>query len=366
MTSKDLKQIFPSWYKEWLFGSLGIRDGQEISEKYLTPISQLNKNWLAEHPEQEVYRSKSRNVAISYALYYMTINIPKLWMILNNSGIWRNRELHDIDTIVEFGCGPGTFLWSYLFYLQETAPKQLQKLKKIRGIDISPAYINVAQRLFRTLRTNSAYAHIEAEFICGKWEDHVDDSISQLGIFGNSLIESSTDLGSIPMGYSNLLIIEPGTRQHFQKLRLVRDTLFSQHWHIHFPCSGGSKCPMDEYNWCHFYINRFLLPFVQKMSSAANRRNHRHNFSAFLFSRQENQLNESCWRILSPTRKIRRAAIRYICNGNQMFEATLGRRARNESNKAFIDMQAGSMGVSTSRFQKSRFSDTDSFKSFSP
>lgn len=366
MDPKDLKEIFPSWYKEWLFCSLGIKNGQEISEKYLAPLSQLNKSWLAGDQEQEQYSWNNHTVAISYALYYMTINIPKLWMVLNNSGIWRQRELNEIDTLVEFGCGPGTFLWSYLFYLQATAPEQLKRLKKIRGIDISPAHLKVAQQLFRNLRANPAFAHIEAEFICGKWEESINDRGYQLGIFGNSLIESSTDLTSISQKYSSLLIIEPGTLQHFQRLRMVRDSLFSQRWHIHFPCSGGKKCPMSNENWCHFHVNCFLLPFVQKISSAANKRNHRHNFSAFLFSQQENQLSEKCWRILSQTRKVRRTAIRYICNGNKMFEASLGRRSRNETNKSFIDMEAGCMGVSTSHFQKKRFNETDNFIYYSP
>lgn len=363
MTPKELQKIFPPWYKKWLFFSLDLRDGEEISEKYLAPLFRLNKSWLEENTSHEAYSWNEHDVATSYALYYMTINIPKLWMVLGNSGVWRQRELKEIDSLVEFGCGPGTFLWSYLFYLRAMAPEQLQKIKQIRGIDISPTNVKIAEQLFSKLRVKKAFAHINAEFICGRWEDHISTSNCQLSIVGNSIIESSIDLTACQDQFSNLLVIEPGTLKHFQRLRILRNSFISQGWHIHFPCSGGCKCPMNADNWCHFHVNRFLLPFVQRMSSAGKRRNHRHNFSAFLFSRQENQLNKESWRILSPARKINRSVMRYICNGDKMFEAVLGRKARSEANKQFIDMEAGCTGQCSSRFPNKRLTENDTFSS---
>ena len=361
MTPKDLQQIFPPWYKDWLFSGLGLNDGAETSDKYLAPLHWFNKNWLEENYTHEDYSWNKINVATSYALYYMSINIPKLWMVLGNSGVWRQRELKEIDSLIELGCGPGTFLWSFLFYLYSVAPEQLQKIKHICGVDTSPIYLQIAEQLFEKLLEEKAFAHIDAEFVCGRWEDYVTKHHCQLSIFGNSLVESSFDLNTFDLQFLNLLIIEPGTLKHFQRLRTLRDNLRSHGWHIHFPCTGGDKCPMSDDNWCHFHVNRFLLPFVQKMSSAGNRRNHRHNFCAFLFSRLDNQLNQDSWRILSRPRKVKRSVMRYICNGDRMFEAVLSRKARDTRNKDFIELEIGSIGRSSSRFLDTRFDRRDDF-----
>ena len=46
-----------------------------------------------------------------------------------------------------------------------------------------------------------------------------------------------------------------------------------------------------------------------------------------------------------------------------MFEAVLGRKARSEANKQFIDMEAGCMGQCSSRFPNKRFTEKDTFSS---
>ncbi|NQZ59248.1 MAG: hypothetical protein HRT88_17480, partial [Lentisphaeraceae bacterium] len=252
-------------------------------------------------------------------------------------------------------------LWAYLFYLYSVKPQQLAKITKIRGVDISSANLEIAQKLFNKLKAKKAFSHIEAEFVCGKWEDEVQNGHEELSIFGNSLIESSVDLTSLEDKFNNILIIEPGTQKHFQRLKTLRDSMISKNWNIHFPCSSGTTCPMATDNWCHFHVNRFLLPFIQKMSNAAKRRNHRHHFSAFLFSRKESQLSNKHWRLLSSVRKVKRSGIRYICNGEKMFEAVLPRKARSEENKDFITQEAGQLAYSLSTFKNKRISENETF-----
>jgi len=357
------KNTFPQWYKEWLFSSLNIEDGDESNEKYLNPLFSLNKNWLKENYKQAEYEWDENDVATAYALYYMTINIPKLWMVLKNSGQWENTIIYDIESVTEFGSGPGTFLWSYLFYLRAHKPKALAKLKKITAVDISEEHLKVAKELFSGLLKFKEFKHIKAEFVCGKWQDYFSEKSSNLNIFGNSLIESGIEENFIQnSNLKNILIIEPGTLEQFKRLRTIKDTLSPTDWSIHFPCPSVSKCPMKEDNWCHFHINRFILPFIQKMSSAAGRRNHRHNFSAFLISKHNNNSNEQHFRVLSPNRKVKRTSIRYICNGKKLVEAVLNRKERSELNKDFITCETACYCETSSKLKKSRILSTESFK----
>ena len=363
MGIEKLKDTFPDWYKSWLFSSLSIKDGEESSEKYLSPLFSLNKNWLKENYNQNDYKWDAKDVARSYALYYMTINIPKLWMVLLNSGHWQEKHINDVKSVTEFGSGPGTFLWSYLFYLRKHKPEALKSLEKICAVDISQEHLDVGRELFENLKKYKEFNHLEAEFICGDWKDNYQKTGSDLNIFGNSLIESGIESDFIQnSNFENILIIEPGTLEQFKRLRKVKDSLSPEDWGIHFPCPNMAVCPMKEDNWCHFHVNRFILPFIQKMSSAAGRRNHRHNFSAFLISKHNNRSNEQHFRVLSPNRKVKRTSIRYICNGKKLYEAVLNRKERSELNKDFINCETASYCETSSKLKNSRLQSADTFK----
>ena len=356
------KSLFPSWYKEWLFTSLNIKDGLETSERYLAPLFSLNKNWLKENYNQKDYSWDERDVAKSYALYYMTINIPKLWMVLNNSGQWKKTEINKVHSITEYGCGPGTFLWSYLFYLYKYQPEALSKLNKITAIDISKEHLSIAKKLFLELKKHKEFSHIEAEFIESEWQNCIGDNKSDLCIFGNSLIESGVEPSFLNIdSLKNILIIEPGTLEQFKRLRLLKDHFAANDWHTHFPCTSNGTCPIDPSNWCHFSINRFILPFIQKISSASGRKNHKHNFSAFLISKHNSELTEQHWRVLSANRKVKRTSIRYVCNGKKLIEAVLSRKERSEINKDFITCETASCCYTSANFKKSRLLANDAF-----
>lgn len=357
------KSTFPVWYKDWLFKSLAVKDGEESSEKYLAPLFSLNKNWLKENYKQKEYSWDAQDVARSYALYYMTINIPKLWMVLKHAGEWQNEALNSIESITEFGSGPGTFLWSFLFYLKAHKPDALARLKSIKAVDISGEHLNIAKDLFTNLQSYDEFKHLKAEFIQKNWQETFDENSSDLNIFGNSLIESGMEPDFIQKSdLQNVLIIEPGTLEQFKRLRKIKDSLSAQDWHIHFPCPTMNKCPMKEDNWCHFHVNRFIQPFIQKMSSAAGRKNHRHNFSAFLISKHNNKSSLQHYRILSPNRKVKRTSIRYICNGKNLHEAVLNRKERSELNKDFISCETASCCETSSKLKKSRILAVESFK----
>lgn len=362
MGVKKLQSLFPEWYKEWLYKSLSLKDGEEISQTILEPLYSLNKNWLKENYNQQEYAWDSSQVARSYALYYMTINIPKLWMTLSNSNQWEQKCLSEVKTVSEFGSGPGTFLFSYLFYLYSQHPEALKSLEKITAVDISEEHLKVAKSLFENLKNIEGFEHINAEFIHAGWIDEFTNHSADLNIFGNSLIESGIDDKILEnKGLKNILIIEPGTKEHFTRLKNLKGKFQQHDWHTHFPCPTDGKCPMSEDNWCHFRINRFMLPFIQRMSAAAGRRNHNHNFTSFLISKHNNDYNEENWRVLSSNRKVKRTSIRYICNGKRMIEAVLNRKERSELNSDFINCETGCCCYSSGEFRQSRLKAADSF-----
>jgi ribosomal protein RSM22 (predicted rRNA methylase) len=366
MANDKLSTSFPDWFSDWLFQSLQIAPGNEIKEEYLKAIIALNKNWLAENYEQDDYNWESLTVAQAYALYYMPANIPKLWKVLENSPYWTSKSAPHISDITEFGCGPGTFLWSYLIYQSENHPEQLKTIKHIRGIDTSLQNLKIAEELYKQLRNRPAFKHITAEFIHADWQEHVkkEDDYSQenqLVIFGNSLIETTAGIPLLKqMKLNNLLVLEPGTSEHFKRLKELRNYLIESGLNIHFPCSGHSACPMQENNWCHFHVNRFFLPHVQRMSNAAGRRNHRHHFCAFLAGKNLPEHSKK-WRILSSPRKSKGSVIRFVCNGKSLKEVVVNKKQKSDLNRDFINADTGRLAQCSSPLQDNRLKESDSF-----
>lgn len=52
-----------------------------------------------------------------------------------------------------------------------------------------------------------------------------------------------------------LLIIEPGTTLHFQRLLQVRDYMLSKNAYLWGPCCHNDTCPIVKNDWCHFGLN---------------------------------------------------------------------------------------------------------------
>ena len=365
---QKLKQIFPDWYELWLFSALKFDEQSILNEDVLKPIIALNTHWLKENYEKEKYEWDSEQVARAYALYYMTANLPKLWMVFSKSKEWQNSISSNITELTEFGCGPGTFLWSYLFYIYKFNPKQLKKITKIRGIDHSQENLRIADKLYKELIKQEEFSHIHAEFKFAEWPTAIKriPEVSQdhhLSIFGNSLIESTNYMADLTqLKINNLLILEPGTNKHFQRLRKIRDQLVEDNYTIHFPCSGNTKCPMPIDNWCHFNVNRFLLPFMQKISNAAGRRNHKHHFSGFLFSKHGCTEQKKLWRVLSNPRKAKGSVIRYLCDAQNVKEVVLNKKDKSDANRDFIKAELGDLANCSSELKNNRLYKQDSFK----
>ena len=361
MGINDLKEYFPVWYEEWLFQALSIKKGDETKDDFLKPLFNLNKNWLKENYDKKETSWDDLHVAKAYAVYYMSINIPKLWMVLDNSTKWTPEG---ITTVTDYGCGPGTFLWSYLFYLRKRFPEQLQKMTTVKGVDSSPANLEIAQSLFEDLKKIKEFKHLTAEFSEGKWQDHYEQDSSDLKIFGNALVESTESMDLIlETPFKNMLIIEPGTSKHFQRMRKVRDVFADKHVAIHFPCTAQSNsCPLSSDNWCHFHVNRFILPFIQRMSNIAGRKNHRHHFCSFLFSNTTPSITKGQWRLLSNTRKAKGTAIRYICNGQNVIEAVLNKKQKSDQNQDFIKAESGSVCFCPNDIANSKLTASHSFQ----
>ncbi|MCJ8331297.1 MAG: hypothetical protein HRT89_05895 [Lentisphaeria bacterium] len=325
-----MKNYFPEDFSETLFELLDI-DIEYLPDDCYEAIFKLNKHWVKGAELVDYHADES--TVLAYTLYYMPMNIPKLWSVLARCHKMMDSLIHkDKIRVVDIGSGPGTFSWALYFYLKEVYGAEIAAKLDFTLIDQSDLFLDKAKDLHTAFASET-----NLELKKGQWQDLTDASYD-LAIVANILTEeadlSATCLNNIDA--ESILILEPGTQRDFQRLLPLRAELMKNR-KIHFPCTAHGDCPMAEDNWCHFNINRFVLPFIQMISNKAGRLNHKHNFCAFVFSEIEIAYAKNDWRVLSKLRRVKRSGIRWICDGEDLVEAVLNRRKKSPGNTYFLE-----------------------------
>jgi len=172
----------------------------------------------------------------AYVAYYLTTNYPKFKSVIDMVRI----DLSHYEHIVDIGTGPGTFL---------LAAANLNSSLGLHGIDHSEHMLTQAQKILSKL-------HPQREITLSK--KLIKPNGKTLYLFSHSLNEMTKTQA---LDYLNLiedediLLIEPGTRESFQKVLALREEVIRKKYRVHFPCSTESNCPMNtENDWCHQYI----------------------------------------------------------------------------------------------------------------
>ena len=83
-----------------------------------------------------------------------------------------------------------------------------------------------------------------------------------------------------------LLIIEPGTTLHFQRLLQVRDYMLSKDAYLWGPCCHNDTCPIVKNDWCHFGLN-IERSKAHRLLKGASRSFEQEAYSYLLFAKTQ-------------------------------------------------------------------------------
>lgn len=200
---------------------------------------------------------KNEKMVSAYVAYYLSTNFPKLKSVLEMVDV----DLNTYDKLVDIGTGPGTFL---------LAAHALNPQLELVGIDQSDLMLAQAMKLMKGLGVNSPTS-FGTKLLNQKREN-------TLFLFSHSINEMSEgqiDKYIEEIGDQDILIIEPGTKEVYQKLLVVREKLINKEFNVHFPCGSNGPCQMNpEHDWCHQYIMVRHSEDVERMTQklARNRR----------------------------------------------------------------------------------------------
>jgi hypothetical protein len=218
----------------------------------VTAIEKLSKNFTVSRERIRDYGLDNRLVS-AYVSFYLTTNFPKWNQVLEKMKITTD-YLAEFE-IVDIGAGPGTFILAAL----ENNPDQ-----DIIGIETSQLMRrqgDVLLKAFHPERNIPFYPTGLKVPKAGK---------KRLGVFGHSANEMDTkyilDL-IVKLELSEVIFIEPGTKEFFAKALDIRSALVEKGFGIEYPCASSAACPMQGIdNWCHQFIYLRQEDDVQRLT----------------------------------------------------------------------------------------------------
>ena len=165
--------------------------------------------------------------------------------------ISQNLEVfHDVESVVDFGGGPGTFLF---------ALSKFKTVNKYSNVERSDAFIGIMNVLVEEfLSSSTTNTHVDS-ISCNYLKlGSRDIPTSDLCVFSYTLCECDDSLVCLSdlVERSNMvLIIEPGTPSGFKNIIQARDILIEKGFGTIAPCTvSDGSCPLSdsESDWCHF------------------------------------------------------------------------------------------------------------------
>ena len=220
-------------------------------------IDELSQKFTENRDRIQDYLSDKRLVS-AYTAFYLTTNLPKLAAVLEwmpPAWLEEVRASHLID----LGAGPGTFSIAFREWLNTQAAG-------ITQIETSPMMREQAAKLWQGMypaeKLNQSLTI----------KDGGDKKFLLFGHAANEMGAKKAIDYIDAVNPSNILFIEPGTKDFFPVMLEIRDHLIKKGFNIIFPCPEPVTCPMKgTSDWCHQFIYVKQTAEIERLSQMARK-----------------------------------------------------------------------------------------------
>ena len=183
------------------------------------------------------------------AKVYSVIRYPSTFKAFSDSLEYSLSHLDDIDitSVLDVGAGSAAASLASIY--------QLDHLNSIDLLEKEQVMIDIGEYLLSRVDTKG----IDIKY------HRVDITKDDISIYQRDLVFSSYVLNELNkseiikvidkmwnLTNKVLLVVEPGTPNGYEIIRLVREYLISKGGYILSPCPHMDKCPIISPNWCHF------------------------------------------------------------------------------------------------------------------
>ncbi|MBE7197217.1 MAG: hypothetical protein INR70_05380 [Parafilimonas terrae] len=181
---------------------------------------------------------------------YLTARMPATFAAVAAALREARRAAPDLAprSLLDAACGPGTASFA--------AVEDWPTIECVTLLDANPAFLDAARQL-------TGASPVPALQIAEVHKAHLDRDATRLPgadlvVMAYALVEMPLDeVASVAARLwaacrEMLLLVEPGSREGFERIRRCRDMLVGQGASVVAPCTHEAPCPMAPPDWCHF------------------------------------------------------------------------------------------------------------------
>lgn len=363
--------------EQLLSSQAGLEDGLHKNKKVLQELAGAVKALSDAYvePEKCDWKALYKNTAAvhAYLLYYLPVNLVKLFPLLEElakGGVFDIAQRQHLS-VLDIGCGPGTFMLGLLEYIRRAERPDAACLESISltGIDRSTDNLAAADRLIREYCSPGCLPPglaVTASFRQGSVLSPnflKRTELYDLIIAGNVLAELqgealSSCLAAItehlaPGGA--FIIVDPGTRRAARRLLEVRNMLVQNSGlRLYAPCLCASACPLqdDPGQWCHeklFWQPTEAVRLIDGVLGFTKEKGVKYSFLSFVkknvdrLSLYAGMAQEKIWRVGSYVIKNKGEDRLWVCNGRQRLLLRRLERNRTDTNSDFENAERGAI-----------------------
>jgi ribosomal protein RSM22 (predicted rRNA methylase) len=228
-------------------------------QKVANLLNQIKTKYLEEKGESIAL---SEEEVSAYTQFYMPTNSRKFEFIWQQLDLKIKEEMITLP-IVDFGCGPGTYLW---------AAASVGFRGPFYGVDSSAPMLKQAKALGKGL-----FPDLNFDFTVTDKDIPFDDPKTLL--FGNAVNELGVSQTLKIIERINpkfIILIEPGTSKVFKEILKLRSGLKDRTFEVHYPCASlKHSCPVEgrikdeREDWCHQVLREVPHPSIERIGQMA-------------------------------------------------------------------------------------------------
>jgi len=326
-----------------------IKSKSKKIKRIAEEVKILSDEYVFLNSKNRIYDSIISRFIKTYAVYFMPANLVKLHPVLDemrrdkNCAHFKKKSL----SILDLGCGPGTFTVGFLEYLSEKCLPDSLDLESVElnCMDRSKENLSLAQNI---IKEYLAHGPLSKNI---KWktffvEGTITDSNSFQILFSEKarfdIIIAGNVITELPEESINpvidflekhlspdgtVIIIDPGTKTSSKQLLCLRNKLLLETGlYLYAPCPNTETCPLTDNskNWCHekvFWEPPEIVSMIDRITGFSKEKGLK--FSYLVFNKKNIHLSGifpeisqgKVFRVVSYLIKNKGEERLYVCNG---------------------------------------------------